>query len=937
MAETLIRVRDRNGAEEEPLPPNATWLERYGRLGLESLSSTAREIIHDDADYLVEKCIVPPSSVDSWSGSRSRTGLVVGAVQSGKTASMLAVSAGLLDRGLDILVVVAGTRIALWRQTYERLLTQLDGTTSSTFRTRRKRRLIIPHPAPIMDAEIRPGAVTYMAGEVSRFREALKRRRPVIIVIPKIEDHLLAVSKFFEECLVEEATKRTVEMVILDDEADDGSVLDADIRKIIPRRIEMLWTGRHANETMAAKLFATYVAYTATPQANFLQADHNPLAPRDFCAALRAPYKSGTRKPRRPTFLEPKGLPRYYCGGEFFYMELADDPGDVVRATRLPDRADLSELDYATAVRHSLDMLAMDALRAYLVAGAIRLHDHLSKGGLRHSECIAGVAASAGKRIPGPHSMLIHPSSKVDLHSGEAWRLVLLSRGVDPDTFDAPPFDSRELTLSCDGLRQHLEEDEGRWEAWKDAYQGTFDALTLLPGATELYEPSLVSWTDLKTILVDEIFPYVNLRIINSDPSSDDRPRFDVITNEDGTVSPPPDVLTVFVSGNVMSRGITIEGLHTSLFTRSASTPAADTQMQMQRWFGYRGGQAHLCRLFCFDDQLELFRTYHEHDTALRTEVMAAMDREEPPSPKLILTGARSLATAKIRTTRLPLHPGPSPFVKLVEVGEFAEHNARLVDRERRQGSWIELSPNSTVVGEIREETASLREVAALLDNLRYSFHDPDPAGGVEFTRWQSLERQLAIQEPLFRPPGLLPGVAAVNVKGCPFSIAAYLRLWSEALERPRCDGLYPTDAPEQPWALVQPTLHAPVFYIGIRYGSVATSSWNSLGLLHGVRPMARGVSVDELGAVRLDATWASRGGSDGGYLGDQLMDYHHHGLDAPPLLGSGPLWRRRGRPGLLLFQLIHVDGAQDGVAVGLALPHGGPEHFAAVPAGGAG
>jgi hypothetical protein len=41
----------------------------------------------------------------------------MGSVQSGKTASMLGVSALAIDNGIDIIVVLAGTRLSLWRQT----------------------------------------------------------------------------------------------------------------------------------------------------------------------------------------------------------------------------------------------------------------------------------------------------------------------------------------------------------------------------------------------------------------------------------------------------------------------------------------------------------------------------------------------------------------------------------------------------------------------------------------------------------------------------------------------------------------------------------------------------------------------------------------------------------------------------------------------------
>lgn len=56
----------------------------------------------------------------------------------------------------------------------------------------------------------------------------------------------------------------------------------------------------------------------------------------------------------------------------------------------------------------------------------------------------------------------------------------------------------------------------------------------------------------------------------------------------------------IAVGGDKLSRGLTLEGLTISYFTRSAS--AMDTLLQMGRWFGYRPGYLDLCRLFTTED-----------------------------------------------------------------------------------------------------------------------------------------------------------------------------------------------------------------------------------------------------------------------------------------------------------------------------------------------
>ncbi len=56
------------------------------------------------------------------------------------------------------------------------------------------------------------------------------------------------------------------------------------------------------------------------------------------------------------------------------------------------------------------------------------------------------------------------------------------------------------------------------------------------------------------------------------------------------------DVWKILVGGAKLSRGFTVEGLTTTYYTRR--TTAADTLMQMGRWFGYRPGYDDLVRLY---------------------------------------------------------------------------------------------------------------------------------------------------------------------------------------------------------------------------------------------------------------------------------------------------------------------------------------------------
>lgn len=66
------------------------------------------------------------------------------------------------------------------------------------------------------------------------------------------------------------------------------------------------------------------------------------------------------------------------------------------------------------------------------------------------------------------------------------------------------------------------------------------------------------------------------------------------------------DECTIFIGGNQLSRGMTLEGLICSVFYRRVT--ASDTLLQMGRWFGYRPRYAHLQRVWMLQDSVLDYR-----------------------------------------------------------------------------------------------------------------------------------------------------------------------------------------------------------------------------------------------------------------------------------------------------------------------------------------
>src|SRR5690554_4335586 len=107
--------------------PSTGWLADYERaLASTRLGETSRQVVLEDSRFIADRAALDVDDA-RWDASRVRTGAVMGAVQSGKTASMIGVVARSLDNGVNVVVILAGTQVSLWRQSMSRIQAQLDG------------------------------------------------------------------------------------------------------------------------------------------------------------------------------------------------------------------------------------------------------------------------------------------------------------------------------------------------------------------------------------------------------------------------------------------------------------------------------------------------------------------------------------------------------------------------------------------------------------------------------------------------------------------------------------------------------------------------------------------------------------------------------------------------------------------------------------------
>jgi hypothetical protein len=103
---------------------------------------------------------------------------------------------------------------------------------------------------------------------------------------------------------------------------------------------------------------------------------------------------------------------------------------------------------------------------------------------------------------------------------------------------------------------------------------------------TDFYSEAEFAWPEILDILTSAASE-ITVRIFNSDT--------DKLLKEQGKSADIPKRV-IAIGGDVLSRGLTLEGLMISYFHRNVR--AADTMMQMARWFGYRDEFEDICRIW---------------------------------------------------------------------------------------------------------------------------------------------------------------------------------------------------------------------------------------------------------------------------------------------------------------------------------------------------
>ncbi|MDJ1483587.1 Z1 domain-containing protein [Cytophagaceae bacterium YF14B1] len=527
------------------------YLRRIGRPS-EVIQSTVRS-----TREIIERLGDPAKEIDQL-----QKGLVLGSVQSGKTANFNGVINRAIDAGYDIIIVFSGLMEDLRSQTQKRINNDVIGLGEIGGQ--------INQAVGVGNIQQfgRNGVyqITSITSTTADFRKSLvdvnfdfSNQR--ILVCKKNVSVLTNLIYWLRSSMPQADTRLSRSVLIIDDEADNAS-----LNNLGYKGAEYA-SKVNGNIRALLNLFKrrSYLGYTATPFANILQDQHGEVD-SESAWKIKFRYNGVTRDldlslspglfPDR--FIYKLSTPSSYLGPRRFFSNGMEQEGDkkipLIETIPEPEKdEDFPVGDTGLSLKRSL----IDAIDCFILSIALR-----------------DSRKSILESLPGytnHHTMLVHISRLIVEQNEIANKIKryveIVEKRINDDSINDPH-----------GIYERLRLQWNRYFAYKVA-----NIRSYLPGDynTDGLEPK--TWDDISELLPNAV-GNISVKAVNSQKGD----KLDY--------SGPVNKKYIAVGGNRLSRGFTLEGLTINYFLRD--TDYYDTLLQMGRWFGYRPGYIDACRLF---------------------------------------------------------------------------------------------------------------------------------------------------------------------------------------------------------------------------------------------------------------------------------------------------------------------------------------------------
>lgn len=521
--------------------------------------------LHSLTDKILER-LEDPARVDAW----DRRGMVVGSVQSGKTANYTGLICKAIDSGYKLIIVLAGIHSNLRSQTQLRIDEGVTGFDTRNSRKLNPNNLWIGvgknpgerYPIHSLTSSAEDGD---FSKKVATQMNIMLGSDPVVLVVKKNSSLLKNLQEWVAAVAGHQSSSdskpviRGVPLLLIDDEADNASINTKGKQGSDPDLDVTAINGRIRGILDSFEKSA-YVGYTATPFANIFI---NP--------EVESPKHGQDLFPR--SFIINVEAPSNYVGPVRVFGLDGDPDREIPAKEGLDIVREIDDYASAFPPKHRMDHIPSE-LPASL-ARAIRCF------------ILACAARRARGQTTNHNSMLVHVTRFQNVQN-------LTARLVSDELIGL----QRRLR-DGDGNRRPSLPEELR-ELWIQEFVSVSSDFGADAGAT-------LTWAQIEP----ELHPAaakIDVVAVNASAQT----ALDYKTHEATGRS------VIAVGGDKLSRGLTLEGLSISYFLRTSRM--YDTLLQMGRWFGYRPGYLDLCRLFTTRSLEQWYRHIALAEMELRRE-----------------------------------------------------------------------------------------------------------------------------------------------------------------------------------------------------------------------------------------------------------------------------------------------------------------------------
>lgn len=635
------------------------YSERY----FKHLSNTGRsakvvEETRDSSLSILKKMADPKSKTAIYN-----KGLVVGAVQSGKTGNFNAVINRAIDSGYVLIIVLSGIMEDLRSQTQKRIETDVVGegrnAETNAIGTKGVGKIIrFGNMGNSLTNQVK--SITSPTSDFSRalLDADFSLNDTNILVCKKNVSVLKNLIIWLHDYLEEGKEKHGIPLLIIDDEADNASLnnIGAKGREYASK------TNGHIRAILELFHIKSYLGYTATPFANVLQ-DRNEYPENDWEIKYKFRGEDVEKQLKRvdnifpDDFIELLDPPSNYLGAKQIFetitpIENATDENEKIPLVAPPvvdSIADFPPRVYKDDPSVGIENITRDEWSERFGYGGYQDFDTWSEyrketraskkddlfpkklpESLKDAiKCFVLSLAIRESRIPHmeksdlfqPHNTMLVHISRFTFWQNTTSSLIekYLGTIVSLINNDNP---SSENTIYAE-----LE------KTWYRYYAHIVEHIKeYLPNGYEDEFMTPIVYDSIKSLLPEAI-KGIEVKAINSFTKEKlDYPR-----------NTPKKIIAI--GGNRLSRGFTLEGLTINYFTRV--TNYSDALLQMGRWFGYRPGYLDCCKIFTTQDSLDKFNSTTKCIEELEAEFVKMEEKGKDPA-SFVLRVKKHPGTLKI-------------------------------------------------------------------------------------------------------------------------------------------------------------------------------------------------------------------------------------------------------------------------------------------------